>query len=196
MFLLGVFMKVKNLVLGAVLSASVISAFAVNNASAKTNNATAVVESTPYLVQRQDIVQNLPNTIVFHQNESTVDPSLLFVLKWNASYIRAFPSAKIKIIGHSTDYENNVKDEALAMERAQNVRTVLFLLGVPFENTDIVSEGSRDPMFAVESAGVRQARNNRVDIFYTANPPKGYRIDNIPVVKIDTYEQAIIPVKF
>ncbi|MDD3267673.1 MAG: OmpA family protein, partial [Burkholderiales bacterium] len=148
------------------------------------------------IVQRMDVVQNMPNAIVFHQYESTVDPSLLFVLKWNASYIRAFPSAKVKIVGHSTDYSSNVKDEALAMERAQNVRTVLFLLGVPFENTDIISEGSREPAFEIESSGVRQARNNRVDIFYTANPPKGYHMDTIPVVKVSTYEQRITPIVF
>lgn len=186
----------KNLILGTLLTTAMVSAFAANGSNKTNNKPTTVVESSPYIVQRADFIQNMPNTIAFHQYESTVDPSLLFVLKWNASYIRAFPSAKVKIVGHSTDYNSNVKDEALAMERAQNVRTVLFLLGVPFENTDIISEGSREPSFEVESSGARQMRNNRVDIFYTAYPPKGYHMDVIPVVQVDMYEQRIMPTVF
>lgn len=184
----------KKYTLGASLLLSIIGNAYAESTTVSPTNVRVPVEShlVPTMITRQDISQNMPNTIIFPENESKVAPGLASILAWNAKYIQAFPTAKIKIVGHSTDYNNNIKDEVLAMQRAENVRSILFVMGVPYENTDTVSDGNRDPAYTSESEK-RDARNNRVDIFYTFNAPKGYHVEKVPVVRVDTYEQTVIP---
>lgn len=146
----------------------------------------------PVMVEREDLIQSMPNVIIFAQGESRVSPQLAPILSWNASYIAAFPNAKIKIVGNATDYKDAEKNKKLALERAENVRTILFTMGVPFENTDVVSLGDTKPLFKKDANGGAE-RNNRVDIFYTEHKPTGYYVDKIPVVKTDEFEQAVIP---
>lgn len=185
-----------NLIIGGLLLVAISSSFADDSGIPQNIKVTTTVESTPYIVQRIDVIQNMPNAIVFADKESDVNQSLAFVINWNASNLSASPKAKIKIVGYSTDYNDKTKDDKLAIERAKNVRTALFLAGAPFENMSIASDVDKSPAFAVEKPDVRQARNNRVDIFYTSMPPKGYHMDTIPVVKIDNYEQTVTPMVF
>lgn len=190
----------RNLLLSLVLLSGIaVSAVAVTpTASAPVVSKTALkvpkFESSvvPVMVEREDLIQSMPNAIVYAQGESRVNPELAPILSWNASYITAFPDAKIKIVGNATDYKDAEKNRKLALERAENVRTILFTMGVPFENTDIVSLGDTKPLFKKDSSGGFE-RNNRVDIFYTQHKPTGYYVDKIPVVKTDEFEQATIP---
>ena len=78
------------------------------------------------------------------------------------------------------------------MQRAQDVRAALMNMGVPDQRIEIVALGDRDQKFKKDLDG-HQPRNQRVDIFYTTGKPKGYTIEKVPVVTIDTFEQAIVP---
>ncbi|RTL02188.1 MAG: hypothetical protein EKK57_02630 [Proteobacteria bacterium] len=188
----------RNLVLSLILLSSMsVTAFAAGTESAVASTQKKVMplpESSmmPVMVQRTDLVQSMPNTIIFANQESRVSPQLAPILAWNASYIQAFPAAKIKIVGHATEFKNEAKDDKLALQRAENVRTILFTMGVPYENTEVVSEGNDKPAFKQDFHGGPE-RNNRVDIFYTENAPKGYYVDKIPVVKIDEFKQTVVP---
>lgn len=189
----------RNLVLGLLSVGVVSSAFAVTTSSASSvtvANPKALkmprVESMPVLVDREDLIQAMPNALVFNLGESKVNPQFAPILNWNASYIQAFPTAKIKIVGNADDFADAVKDKKLAMERAENVRTILFTMGVPYENTEVVSLGNTKPKYKKDSDG-HQPRNQRVDIFYTVNAPVGYEVEKVPVVKVDTFEQAVLP---
>lgn len=191
-------MKKNNVVLGLFLSIGItaIASAVTPDASATVSSNSALkvpqVNAMPSMVERRDLIQSMPNAIVFNLGESKVNPQFAPILSWNASYIQAFPAAKIKIVGNADDFKNAAKDEALGLERAQNIRTILFTMGVPYENTEVVSLGNTKPVYKKNSDG-HQPRNQRVDIFYTENAPAGYTIDKVPVVKTDTFEQAVIP---
>lgn len=179
------------------LSMGAASAYAAPVESATVSKASSVLplpesSNMPVMVARTDLIQSMPNTIIFAEGESRVSPRLAPILSWNASYIQAFPEAKIKIVGYATDYKNAAKDDKLGMQRAENVRTILFTMGVPYENTEVVSMGNKKPQFKQDFHGGAE-RNNRVDIFYTEKAPQGYYVDKIPVVKTDEFKQAIMP---
>lgn len=160
--------------------------------SATSLNKLPKIESYPVLVERVDLVQSMPNAIVFGLGESLINPQLAPILTWNATYLRTFSDAKIKISGNADDYKNAVQNSKLAMQRAVNIRDALLDMGVSDQQMDVVSLGDRAPKFKKDSDG-HQPRNQRVDLFYTAKAPKGYEVEKVPVVKTDSYQQEVVP---
>ncbi len=158
--------------------------------SVKTN--LAKIESVPVLVQRVDLVQSMPNAIVFNLGESLINPQFAPILEWNATYLQNNSTAKIKISGNADDYKDAQKNAALSMQRAVNIRNALLNMGVADQQMDVVALGDKYPKFKKDSDG-HQPRNQRVDLFYTANAPKGYEVEKVPVVKTDTYRRSVVP---
>lgn len=152
----------------------------------------AKVSHSPVLVERTDLVQSMPNAILFDLGESKMTTQFMPILQWNATYLSKFSKAKIKISGNADDYGDANKNMTLSMQRAQDVRFALMNMGVQDQQIEIVALGDRDQKFKKDTDG-HQPRNQRVDLFYTTGKPKGYVVEKIPVVTIDTFEQAIIP---
>lgn len=150
------------------------------------------VAAGPVLIERSDLIQSMPNAILFDLGESKMTTQFMPILQWNATYLSKFSNAKIKISGNADDYSDATKNMTLSMQRAQDVRTALMNMGVPDQRIEIVALGDRDQKFKKDADG-HQPRNQRVDIFYTAQKPEGYTVEKVPVVKIDTFKQAIIP---
>lgn len=162
------------------------------SAPAATTSPNKVVTGGPVLVERSDLIQSMPNAILFDLGESKMTTQFMPILQWNATYLSKFSNAKIKISGNADDYRDETKNMTLSMQRAQDVRAALMNMGVPDQRIEIVALGDRDQKFKKDLDG-HQPRNQRVDIFYTTGKPKGYTIEKVPVVTIDTFEQAIVP---
>lgn len=184
--------------LGLILSCGFASAFAAQPvASASVASATSIpkppkIESVPILVEQVDLRQSMPNTLLFNLGESKINPQFVPILSWNATYLKAFPNAKVEISGNADDYKNAAKNDSLSLQRANNVRNALLDLGVPDQQIEVYALGDRREVFKKDSDG-HQPRNQRVDIFYQKYAPKGYHVEKVPVVITDTYEQSVIP---
>lgn len=184
--------------LSLILSCGFVSAFAAQPvASASVAATTSIpkppkIESVPILVEQLDLRQSMPNALVFNLGESKINPQLVPILSWNATYLKAFPNAKIEISGNADDYKNAAKNDTLSLQRANNVRSALLDLGVNDQQIEVYALGDRREVFKKDSDG-HQPRNQRVDIFYQQHAPKGYHVEKVPVVITDTYEQAVIP---
>lgn len=155
--------------------------------------ASPAVQGMPMFAQRIDMIQNVPNVILFHLNDDK--PYLEFepLMKWNAGYMASESAAKIKIVGYADDYQDADKNYQLGLERAQNVRNILTTdFGVEYQDTEVVSMGSTKPFIKVKK-GKHDPRNERVEIYYTSGAPNGYHFDKVPVVRIDSYSQTLTP---
>ena len=176
----------------------VANAFAAPTASAPVSASAPVasklpkVSGMPVLVDRIDLVQAMPNAVLFNLGESKMSTQFMPILQWNATYLNKFSAAKIKIAGNADDYKDAAQNMTLSMQRAQNVRVALMDMGVQDQQIEIVALGDREQKFKKNSDG-HQPRNQRVDVFYTAQKPKGYMLEKVPVVTIDTFEQAVMP---
>lgn len=184
--------------LGLILSCGFASVFAAQPvASASVTSSTSIpkppkIESVPILVEQVDLRQSMPNALLFNLGESKINPQFVAILSWNATYLKAFPNAKVEISGNADDYKNAAKNDSLSLQRANNVRSALLDLGVPDQQIEVYALGDRREVFKKDSDG-HQPRNQRVDIFYQKYAPKGYHVEKVPVVITDTYEQSVIP---
>ena len=176
----------------------VANAFAASTASAPVSASAPAaskvpkVSGMPVLVDRIDLVQAMPNAVLFNLGESKMSTQFMPILQWNATYLSKFSGAKIKISGNADDYKDAAQNMSLSMQRAQNVRFALMDMGVQDQQIEVVALGDREQKFKKDSDG-HQPRNQRVDVFYTTQKPKGYTVEKIPVVTIDTFEQTVIP---
>ena len=187
----------KKIILGMMLA----SGFAMT-AFAATPTASAVVIASkapkvesmpmPVLVERSDLIQAMPNALVFAHGESQINPVLFPILEWNAQYLRAFTDAKIEISGNADDYKSHEKNDKLSLARAQNVRAAFLKLGVQDQQMEIYALGDRRTVFKKDPKGY-QMRNQRVDIFYQEAAPKGYQVEKVPVVMTDMTATQVIP---
>mgnify|MGYP000370224106 CR=1 FL=1 len=146
----------------------------------------------PIDIERSDLVQSMPNAVLFDLGESKMTTQFMPIFEWNATYLTKFSGAKIKISGNADDYKDSAKNMTLSMQRAQDVRFALMNMGVQDQQIEIVALGDREQKFKKDADG-HQPRNQRVDIFYQRYAPKGYHVEKVPVVITDTYEQAVIP---
>lgn len=179
--------------LGFTISAFAASTVTSVSASAPVAAPQSKASSTgPVLIERGDLVQSMPNAVLFDLGESKMTTQFMPILQWNATYLSKFSKAKIKISGNADDYSDAGKNMTLSMQRAQDVRAALMNMGVLDQQIEIVALGDRDQKFKKDADG-HQPRNQRVDIFYTSQKPEGYTIEKVPVVQIDTFKEAVIP---
>lgn len=186
---------VKQKIIIAVLGLGVMAGAFAATASAPVSESAPVatkVSGTPVLIERSDLVQSMPNAVLFDLGESKMTTQFMPILEWNATYLTKFSGAKIKISGNADDYKDSAKNMTLSMQRAQDVRFALMNMGVQDQQIEIVALGDREQKFKKDADG-HQPRNQRVDLFYTAEKPKGYTIEKVPVVKIDTFKEVAIP---
>ena len=47
--------------------------------------------------------------------------------------------------------------------------------------------------FNLGKKGEHNQHNRRVEIYYTADEPKGYHFDKVPVIKIDSFVETDVP---
>jgi len=97
---------------------------------------------------------------IFEPGDTAIGAASAALLADLAQWLQAHPAERIELIG----YSGTTEPEALALQRAQNVRRRLLQLGVPAHQLRLRSEGARQPLFYFERTPAHQRGNARVEL--------------------------------
>ncbi|TAE22337.1 MAG: hypothetical protein EAZ92_15920 [Candidatus Kapaibacterium sp.] len=99
----------------------------------------------------------------FGQEQSTVLPEYNAVLAWIAEEAASTRSAQISITGHTCDLGTDEENDALSLQRAEAVATLLELLGVEHAQMLVSGRGEKSPLERSQMEDAR-AKNRRVEL--------------------------------
>ena len=103
--------------------------------------------------------------IYFDFDSYTVKPEFQSLLEAHARYLKASPSRKVMLEGHTDDRGGREYNLALGQKRAEAVRRALALLGVPDTQMEAVSFGKEKPAVQGNNESAF-AQNRRVELSY------------------------------
>lgn len=103
--------------------------------------------------------------IHFAFDSSVLDESALAIIAAHADYIRANPSSRVRLGGHTDERGTREYNIALGERRAESVRRAMLLRGVPRAQLNVVSYGEENPV-AYGSSEAAWAQNRRVEFNY------------------------------
>src|SRR5258705_4686855 len=95
------------------------------------------------------------------QDEFTVESKETFETVFTE--ITKYPVPDLVVVGHTDKVGSDVFNDALALKRAEAVRTALIARGVASANIVAVGRGKREPLIPTAD-GVAEPRNRRVEI--------------------------------
>ena len=95
------------------------------------------------------------------QDEFTVESKETFETVFTE--IAKYPVPDLVVVGHTDKVGSDVFNDALALRRAEAVRTALIARGVASANIVAVGRGKREPLIPTAD-GVAEPRNRRVEI--------------------------------
>ena len=95
------------------------------------------------------------------QDEFTVESKEIFETVFTE--IAKYPVPDLVVVGHTDKVGSDVFNDALALRRAEAVRTALVARGVASANIVAVGRGKREPLVPTAD-GVAEPRNRRVEI--------------------------------
>ena len=101
----------------------------------------------------------VPTTITFAFNQSTITPAAAAVLDRQAAFIRQFPEVRFRVYGHTDLVGSNAYNYALGLRRAQTVVAYLGSKGISTSRLEaLVSYGETRPAVRTGSAEERNRR--------------------------------------
>lgn len=106
-------------------------------------------------------------SVYFTVNSSEIRPIDRTLLQAHADFMRANPSARIRIEGNADDRGENSFNRQLGLRRAESVRSFMRQAGVSDSALETLSYGKENPVDTAITEDAR-ARNRRVDIRYVA----------------------------
>jgi OmpA-OmpF porin, OOP family len=95
------------------------------------------------------------------QDEFTVESKEIFETVF--AEIARYPVPDLVVVGHTDKVGSDQFNDALALRRAEAVRTTLIVRGVAPANITTVGRGKREPLIPTAD-GVAEPRNRRVEI--------------------------------
>lgn len=105
------------------------------------------------------------HVVYFDYDSYVIKPEFQAVIDAHARFIKATPSRKLSIEGHTDDRGGREYNLALGQKRAEAVRRSLSLLGVPDSSVDAVSFGKEKPAMQGFSEDAH-AKNRRAELSY------------------------------
>lgn len=124
----------------------------------------APVTIDPNAQTRQGPV-GVARVIYFDFDSYTIKPEFQQIIDGHARFLKANPSRRISIEGHTDDRGGSEYNLALGQKRSEAVRRALTLLGVNDGQIEAVSFGKEKP--AVQGSGEdARAQNRRAEIVY------------------------------
>lgn len=114
-----------------------------------------------------------PNSVLarrsvhFGVNSAEIRPTDRVLLQAHADYLRANPSARMRIEGHADDRGTSDFNRGLGLRRAEGVRGFMRQAGVADAALEVLSYGKESPLDSSTSEDAR-SRNRRVDLKYLA----------------------------
>lgn len=123
------------------------------------------MQGTGVQVQRQgnDILLNMPNSITFAVDSSTVRPEFNGTLSNLAGVLNQYPQTKIDVIGHTDNTGTTAYNQNLSEQRAQSVANKLRDNGVASSRLYVLGRGESQPI-ASNSTESGRAQNRRVEV--------------------------------
>ncbi len=103
--------------------------------------------------------------IYFDYDSIAIKPEFQSIVEGHARFLRANPSRRIAIEGHTDERGGREYNLALGQRRAEAVRRALSLLGVPDSQVEAVSFGKEKPA-ATGADEVTWSKNRRAEIYY------------------------------
>lgn len=116
--------------------------------TATANNAELMTGQRPYaVVLDRRFAEEVPNTVNFAFNRSTLDENARAVLRRQASWIQQFPEVRFRVFGYTDKVGGERYNKALGMRRARAVVNYLVSLGIsPRRVQAVVSYGETRPL--------------------------------------------------
>jgi len=119
------------------------------------------------LKEIEDKIKAAPKTVYFETNSSRIikTPDLNQYVENLKTYLKAYPSKKIKVIGHTDNIGSPIKNKELGLKRAIYVKEYLTQNGINQNQVTANSEGPDKPMASNNTLEGRK-RNRRVEISF------------------------------
>lgn len=123
------------------------------------------MQGTGVEVHRQgdDILLNMPNSITFGFDSSTVRPEFNNTLSNLAGVLNQYPQTKIDVIGHTDSVGSDAYNQNLSEQRAQAVANKLRDYGVASQRLYVLGRGESQPVASNDTEAGR-AQNRRVEV--------------------------------
>ena len=109
--------------------------------------------------------QSLSHTVHFAFNSSAIQGENKQIVKENAHYMLAHPSAHVRLEGNTDERGTEEYNLALGWRRAKTVKSMMEVLGVPGNRMSTISYGKDHPV-ALGHSRADWAKNRRVDFGY------------------------------
>jgi peptidoglycan-associated lipoprotein len=109
--------------------------------------------------------QNVARVILFDYDSYVIKPEYQNIVDAHARWMKANPTRKLNIEGHTDERGGREYNLALGQRRAEAVRRALGLLGVPDSQIEAVSFGKEKPV-APGSDEASWAKNRRAEFAY------------------------------
>lgn len=104
-------------------------------------------------------------SIYFDHDGYIVKEEFRPMLEAHARYLLSHKARSLSVVGHTDEHGSSEYNLALGQKRADAVRRVLMLLGLPDSQMETISYGEEKPK-ALESDEAAWAENRRVDLEY------------------------------
>jgi len=124
--------------------------------------------TTPILTAQQQALADLKSrsVVYFDFDSSEISPQYVQVVAAHAAYLVKFPTARVRLEGHTDERGSREYNIGLGERRAQTVRRALMVQGVAEAQITTVSYGEERP--AVEGSDEAAfAQNRRVEMVHT-----------------------------
>ncbi len=108
---------------------------------------------------------NVARLVYFDYDSYVLKPEYQSLIEAHARFLKANPSRRANIEGHTDERGGREYNLALGQRRSEAVRRALGLLGVPDTQIEAVSFGKEKPA-AMGSDEASWAQNRRAEIFY------------------------------
>lgn len=106
-------------------------------------------------------------SVYFGVNSAELRPTDRVLLQAHADYMRANPSARMRLEGHADDRGASDFNRSLGLRRVEAVRSFMRQAGVPDAALEVFSYGKESPLDSSTTEEGR-SRNRRVDLKYLA----------------------------
>jgi len=126
-----------------------------------------VEEKEVELKEIEDKIKAAPKTVYFETNSSRIikTADLKQYVENLSRYLKANPTKKIRVIGHTDNIGSPIKNKELGLKRAIYVKEYLTQNGIKQNQVTVSSEGPDKPMASNQTKDGRK-RNRRVEISF------------------------------
>ncbi len=110
-----------------------------------------------------DILLNMPNSITFGFDSSSVRPEFNGTLSDIAHILNQYPQTNVEVLGHTDNVGNDSYNKTLSEKRAQAVTSMLISNGVDSNRLYVNGRGESEPIASNNTESGR-AQNRRVEV--------------------------------